>query len=130
MNLPRLLARYSVAGAINGIVCYAVVFACMATGIGAGTSNGLGYLAGLITSFLQSRHWVFRSTGGVVDDWLRFLVVFALAYCMNFLALHALLNRGVNAYLAQLASCSVYVAVSFVLNSCWVFRKRASDKGR
>lgn len=130
MRAARLLARYSIAGVINGIVCYAVVFACMAKGVGAGTSNALGYLAGLITSFLQSRHWVFRSAGRIVDDWLRFLLVFALSYCMNLLTLRALLDIGANAYFAQLASCAVYVGVSFALNSHWVFRRRLPEDGR
>jgi len=127
MSVARLLARYSVAGVINGIVCYAVVFCCMAVGIGPGTSNALGYLAGLITSFAQQRHWVFRSAGRAFDDGWRFLAVFVLAYCMNFVALHVLIGNGVNPYLAQLASCFVYVAVSFALNSCWVFRKRLPE---
>ena len=128
MSLARLLARYSVAGVVNGIVCYAVVFGCMAAGMDPGVSNALGYLAGLLTSFAQQRHWVFRSAGRAFDDGWRFLLVFLLAYGMNFLALRALLGAGVNAYVAQLASCFVYVGVSFVLNSRWVFRKRLPEE--
>ncbi|MHB8448754.1 MAG: GtrA family protein [Rudaea sp.] len=128
MSLPHLLARYSVAGVINGVVCCAAIFSCMAIGIGPGASNATGYLAGMITSFLQSRHWVFRSTGNLIGDGLRFIVVFAFSYGMNLIALRVLIDAGMNAYLAQIASCAVYVAMSFALNWRWVFRKRGMQK--
>jgi putative flippase GtrA len=120
-----LLARYSLAGIANGIVSYAVIFFCMKCGIGAGESNALGYAAGLLTSFLQSRYWVFRSTGRMKDEWVRFVLVFLIAYAANFAMLKTLLAADVNAYLAQLAGCIAYVAIGFVLNSSFTFRKRA-----
>jgi len=127
MSTTILFAKYSIAGVVNGVVSYVVIFFCMLGGLSPASSNLLGYAAGLVTSFLQSRHWVFRSTGRVIDDWLRFMVVFVVAYAANFLALRTLLNFAVNAYLAQLLACVVYVCVSFVLNSRFVFRKRADD---
>ena len=119
-----LFARYSIAGIVNGIVSYTVIFFCMKSGIGPGVSNAAGYAAGLITSFAQARHWVFRSAGRMVDDWLRFLVVFLISYAANFATLKSLLAAGANPYMAQLVACVAYVAVSFVLNATFTFRKR------
>ncbi|HEX3896586.1 MAG TPA: GtrA family protein [Rudaea sp.] len=124
MTTFLLLARYSLAGVVNGIVSYSVIFACMALGLTPGISNALGYGAGLVTSFLQSKHWVFRSHGRMLDEWLRFVVVFLISYAANFATLKACISAGVNVYLAQLIACAAYVAVSFVLNSKFVFRKR------
>lgn len=125
MSLPTLLAKYSIAGVINGLVSYSVIFGCMRFGLSPALSNALGYGVGLITSFLQSRHWVFRSRGRAIDDWLGFLAVFLVAYAANLTTLQGLLKLDVNAYIAQLCACAAYVTISFVLNSKFVFRKRA-----
>jgi len=124
MRLSVLLAKYSLAGLVNTLVGYAVIFACMAVGLGPTMSNLLGYCVGFVTSFLQSRYWVFRSRGAAVDDGLRFIPAFLVAFGVNFLVLQALLGLGVNPYLAQIGACCAFVAVGFVLNYVFVFRKR------
>lgn len=125
MRLSVLLAKYSVAGLVNTLVGYAVIFGCMAWGLGPVVSNVLGYCVGFVTSFLQSRHWVFRSKGGVVDEGLRFIPAFLVAFAVNFLVLQGLLKVGINPYLAQLGACVAFVVVGFVLNYLFVFRKRS-----
>jgi putative flippase GtrA len=124
MRLGILLAKYSVAGLVNTLVGYAVIFACMAGGLGPTVSNLLGYCVGFITSFVQSRHWVFRSRGAVVGDGLRFIPAFLVAFAVNFLVLQAMLGLGVNPYLAQVGAGCAFVAVGFVLNYVFVFRRR------
>lgn len=125
MRLSVLLAKYSVAGLVNTLVGYAVIFGCMAWGLGPVVSNVLGYCVGFVTSFLQSRHWVFRSKGGVVDEGLRFIPAFLVAFAVNFLVLQGLLKLGINPYLAQLGACVAFVVVGFALNYLFVFRKRS-----
>jgi putative flippase GtrA len=124
MRLSILLAKYSLAGMVNTVVGYAVIFACMAGGLGPTLSNLLGYCVGFITSFVQSRHWVFRSRGAVVDDGLRFIPAFLVAFGVNFLVLQTMLGLGVDPYLAQFCACGAFVLVGFVLNYMFVFRKR------
>jgi putative flippase GtrA len=124
MRLTVLLAKYSVAGLINSLVGYAVIFGCMAWGLGPVVSNVLGYCVGFVTSFAQSRHWVFRSSGSVVGDGLRFIPAFLVAFAVNILVLQGLLALEVNPYLAQLGACGAFVGVGFVLNYAFVFRKR------
>jgi putative flippase GtrA len=67
---------------------------------------------------------VFRSRGGVVDDGLRFIVAFLVAFGVNFLVLHGMLEIGANPYLAQVGAGLAYVGVGFSLNFVFVFRKR------
>src|SRR5512144_162753 len=104
MRLSLLLAKYSMAGLINTLVGYAVIFACMACGVGPEASNVSGYGVGFVVSFVQSRYWVFRSSGGVVDDGLRFIPAFLVAFGVNFLVLQGMLEIGSNPYLAQLGA--------------------------
>src|SRR5512146_3299163 len=125
MRLTVLLAKYSVAGLVNTVIGYAVIFTCMAFGLAPTVSNLLGYCVGFVTSFLQSRHWVFRSKGAVVDDSLRFVPAFLVAFAVNFLVLQALLALSVNPYFAQIGACVAFVGDGFVLNYVFVFRNRS-----
>ena len=124
MSLPKLAAKYSVSGAINTLVGYALIFGCMAFGCGPTLSNAIGYAAGFVLSFVQSRYWVFRSAGSVVGDVSRFVPAFLAAFGVNFLVLQAALALGINPYLAQLAGGAAFVGTGFVLNYWFVFRQR------
>jgi putative flippase GtrA len=124
MNLAELVAKYSLSGLINTLVGYAVIFACMACGLGATLSNILGYAVGFVISFLQSRYWVFRSAGRMVEDATRFVPAFLIAFAVNFLVLQASLGLGANPYIAQLAAGCTFLGVGFVLNYAFVFRQR------
>jgi len=124
MSLTKLVAKYSLSGLINTVVGYAVIFACMAIGLGPRLSNALGYAVGFVISFLQTRYWVFRSASRVVDDATRFVPAFLAAFGVNFVVLQALLWLGVNPYIAQLSAGCAFIGVGFFLNYVFVFRRR------
>ena len=124
MKAAILFAKYSVAGVINGVVSYVWIFGLMFLGFESTTSNIVGYSVGLITSYFQSRYWVFRSQNHALGEGLRFLLCFAVAFAVNFYVLKLLLNKEVNPYLAQVLACAAYVLVSFAINSTYVFAKR------
>lgn len=124
MRRIKLFAKYSLAGVINSLVGYAVIFGCMLAGMEPTTSNVAGYAVGLVTSYFQSRFWVFRSENAVFAETVRFLLGFVVAFLANFTVLKLLLAHGTNAYLAQAIACVVYIVVGFFLNSVFVFSKR------
>lgn len=126
MKMKLLLLKYSVAGAVNSVLAYGVIFTCMFFGVSATLSNVLGYLVGLITSYLQFRFFVFQSSNVPGREIARFLVCFLIAFLANILVLRWLLRAGWNPFFSQIVSCIVYVIVGFVLNSRYVFsRKKA-----
>jgi len=125
MQLVTLLAKYSVAGVVNGLVSYAIIFGTMALGMSPVWSNVLGYAAGFATSFFQARRWVFGSKNRLRGDLARFVLSFLVAYAANFVALKLLLGFDANRYLAQVVACCVYVLVGFFLNATIVFKKRS-----
>ena len=124
MSLARLVAKYSISGLLNTLVGNAVIFACMALGLAPMLSNVLGYAVGFVTSFLQSRYWVFRSSRRAIDDAPRFVLAFLVAFGVNLLVLHLLLELGVNPYVAQICACAAFTAIGFLLNYAFVFQKR------
>lgn len=126
MKLATLIAKYSLAGVLNTVVGYGVIFACMAAGVRPLLSNITGYAVGLVLSFVQNRYWVFRSAGSMSGDALRFLSAFLVSFALNLLTLQALLSFGINPYVCQVAAGCVYVGSGFLINHLFVFRKRKS----
>ena len=58
------LAKYLLVGVMNTLITLVVIFVCkIYLHVNPYVSNALGYLAGLINSFLWNRRWVFRSNG-------------------------------------------------------------------
>jgi|SRR5579883_1598633 len=123
MTLFIKLAKYSLAGLVNTLISYIVIFGCMAVGVQATLSNALGFLIGLLTSYLQSRYWVFRSRNRVLGESLKFLLCFIIAFGVNMGVLQLLLNYKLEPYIAQIFACATYALTSFVLNSTYVFTK-------
>lgn len=117
------LVRFASVGVLNTLLGYAVIFLCMyALDQGAVLSNVIGYAFGLVTSFVLNRSFTFRSTGAVLPEAVRFLVIFLLAYLAN-LGVLVLLTRylHINEALSQVLAGVVYFALSFVLSKHYVF---------
>ena len=56
--------RYCIVGAMNTAITLGVIYLCHSIlGWGEYLSNVIGYIAGLINSFLWNRAWVFRAQG-------------------------------------------------------------------
>ena len=79
------LVKYLLVGVMNTIITLAVIFVCkIYLGINPYVSNALGYLAGLINSFMWNRKWVFRSNGKMSREALHFLCGFMVCYSVQF----------------------------------------------
>lgn len=88
------LAKYLLVGVMNTLITLLVIFVCkIYLGVNPYVSNALGYVAGLINSFLWNRTWVFRSNGKVSREALHFLCGFAVCYSVQ-LAVVWLLNQS------------------------------------
>jgi len=118
----REIGRFSLAGVINTIVGYGVIFGLQASGVSPYASNMVGYAAGLTCAFLLNRYFVFSARGRWGGHAIRFLVAFVVAYGLNLTCLHAILSAGGNAYLAQAVAGVAYLVPMFLMSRNWVFR--------
>lgn len=74
-------AKFIAVGVMNTLVTLATIFILhKAAGAGEMLSNLVGYVAGLVNSFLWNRRWVFRSSGPAAAEALRFALGFGLCY--------------------------------------------------
>jgi putative flippase GtrA len=117
-------ARFVAAGVFNTALGYAIIFGCMyLLGIGPVLSNVIGYAIGLIASYTLNRRFTFNSRARVPGEFARFLVFFALAYALNFVALLACLHvLHLHEAVSQIVAGAVYVIAGYLLNKYCVFR--------
>ena len=83
--------KYALVGVLNTLVTLSTIFLCKSViGINPLVSNAIGYVAGVINSFLWNKTWVFRSHVSYLREALIFLVGFILCYGIQFLTVWVL----------------------------------------
>ncbi len=76
--------RFLIVGVLNTLVTLIVIFVCKGIlDINEWVSNAIGYVAGVINSFLWNRQWVFHSSKNAGRQAMRFCVGFLLCYLLQ-----------------------------------------------
>lgn len=130
-------ARFIAVGVMNTLVTLVVIFVLYeAAGVGEMLSNLVGYVAGLINSFLWNRRWVFRSSGPASAEALRFALGFGLCYGIQALFVWGstrfsplagfeteVAGIGIDGYaVATILGMCLYTMVNFMYNRLVTFR--------
>lgn len=134
----RQLLKYALVGCMNTLLTLCVIFVCKSIlGVNVYVSNALGYIAGLINSFLWNRRWVFRSNGRMRREAVHFFTGFVVCYFIQF-AVVWLLNQSwfgkteyhlfagivVSGYgIATLVGNVAYTLSNFAYNKLVTFKK-------
>lgn len=93
-NIPREVVRkdmlqfikYACVGVLNTLVTLGVIFVCKSIlGINPLVSNAIGYVAGVINSFIWNKNWVFKTSGHYRSEAIKFIVGFLICYGLQFL---------------------------------------------
>lgn len=129
--------KYAVVGLMNTLLTLLVIYICKSyLDINPYVSNGIGYVVGLINSFLWNRSWVFRAKDGKIHSQaVKFLIGFAVCYTIQFFVVWCL-NRSwfglleVDVYgftlsgygIATLIGMVVYTMSNFVYNRLVAFK--------
>lgn len=137
-NTRSQFIRYIAVGAMNTIVTLVVIYLCKTfTEIPLMVCNAIGYVAGLVNSFLWNRAWVFRATDGHgLWQALRFAIGFGGCYGVQFLVVWGLMKWAsfaailwhigpfeLSGYgIATLLGMGVYTVANFIYNRLITFR--------
>ena len=130
--------KFCLVGAMNTLVTLCTIFICKSLiGVNEYIANTLGYIMGVINSFLWNKQWVFHSQGRISREAVRFAIGFAICYSLQLITVIALntssfgeieLDTGlmvVSGYgLATIIGCAVYTIFNFIYNRLVTFRKR------
>lgn len=130
--------KYALVGVLNTSLTLVVIFICKSMlDVNPYVSNAIGYVVGLINSFLWNRQWVFRSNGAMHRQALHFVCGFLLCYAVQFVVVW-LLNQStfgelqfvilgvtLSGYgIATLIGNVCYTVVNFVYNRTVTFKSR------
>lgn len=86
------LAKYGVVGASNSLITLMVIFVCNdILGMNLYVSNIIGYVLGLINSFIWNKKWVFKTKNPKIKrEMLLFLIGFGICYSLQLVTLWAI----------------------------------------
>lgn len=141
-NGSRRFVKFCMVGVLNTLVTLCTIFVCKSVlGVNEYLSNGLGYVLGVVNSYLWNRRWVFRSHGGFKGEAVRFAVGFLLCYSAQLCAVYVLTTRvldGVEVDLgvmvvsgygfATLIGCAVYTVSNFLFNHTVTFKTDSKNR--
>lgn len=129
--------KYVVVGCINTAITLIVIFVCKSLlNIDPYIANAIGYIAGLINSFVWNKNWVFKSQKGYSREAIKFIVGFGLCYGLQFLVVYLINSTEFGQYewdmygiftisgygIATLIGNVVYTIANFVYNRMITFK--------
>ncbi|MDL2223531.1 GtrA family protein [Bacteroidales bacterium OttesenSCG-928-M11] len=145
------LIKYGIVGVINTLITAVVIWIIMrfifqvtantdASPTALSVSNFIGYVAGVINSFVWNRNWTFKSKKDWKKEFLFFVGAFLVCYIPQLILVN-LLNSYADfpsidfslfgfdifinhAYICQLIGIIFFTAMNFLVNKYVTFRKR------
>jgi len=89
-------------------------------------SNLIGYLLGLINSFVWSKFWVFKQIDRkFVKEIILFFIFFGICYLIQLYVLELCVEIiQINVFLSQIFSMGIYTILNFTLNKLFTFRAK------
>ena len=141
------LLKYGVVGVINTLLTALTIWIILRFGYGIGEEAGasssemfvanlLGYVVGIVNSFLFNRNWTFKSKSSWKTGFLKFLLAFAVCYSIQLLIVIGLNEsmiipsvalfgyRILSAYICQFIGIVVYTLSNFLLNKYYTFNEK------
>lgn len=117
-------SRFLLVGLVNTFLGYAVIFGCMYLGkLSPELSNIVGYTVGLFISYFLNRYFTFRCAQSCGLQFVRFALVFLVAYFANFATLVVFVRFfAINSGFSQIIAGIMYVVTAYLLNKNYVFR--------
>lgn len=149
-NFVVQLLKYGVVGVMNTLLTAVTIWILMhfvfgikgdmnASTLEVSVSNTIGYIVGVVNSFILNRTWTFKSKKNWRIDLWKFVVVFLVCFCAQLLLVN-LLNTYIDltsvrfaffgkdflisfAYICQLIGIVFYTVMNFLCNKYYTFKK-------
>lgn len=120
------LIRYGIVGVASNVVGYLLYLAITVAGMEYKLAMTLLYAVGVAQTFIFNKRWTFRSNDSTGSALVRYIVVYALGYLINYAVLFLLVDEAGMPHQLVMAGLFVLMALYFfVAQKFWVFRKRA-----
>jgi len=121
--------KYGVVGISNTFITFIVITLMMKLlGYSDFISNIVGYVAGVVNSFIWNKKWTFSNSTGWKNSLFRFLIAFGICYVIQY-GLVMILNKNLtidhiyNHYIGMV----FYTAINFFANKYYVFKESEKE---
>lgn len=125
METIKQAIKYGIVGVGNTLITAVVIWVMMKMfGCSDVSSNAVGYIAGLLNSFIWNKQWTFKTSGKWLSSAVKFAVVFAVCYALQ-LGVLLYLNKTlttIDSYYNQLIAMAFYTVVNFIMNKFYTFK--------
>jgi putative flippase GtrA len=86
-------------------------------------ANLIGYIIGLISSFILNKKYTFKSKENSTKEILLFFILFGMSYLLNLCTVMFLMELiNVDNTLSQIAGMLMYTVTNFLGNKYWTFK--------
>lgn len=122
MEVHRQFIRYALVGLTSNVISYLLYLLMTWLGIGPKTAMTWLYTLGVFQTFFFNKRWSFRFAGALSPALVRYAIVYAAGYVINFLALILLVDQaGFPHQLIQGVMILVVAVMLFAAQRYWVF---------
>ncbi len=133
MNLPKPIIqfiRFGIVGVFNTLITAIIIWVLLELlHFSDYLANIIGYIVGLVNSFVWNRKWTFENNARISKTVFKFVITFAVSYLFQLGNLYLLLNyTTLDAYVCQLLSIIIYTIINFVLNRYYTFKIPTNEK--
>jgi putative flippase GtrA len=110
--------KFCLIGVVNGIIGFSIMLSLIYFfNINYLISNLLGYIGGIITSFILNKYLNFKSEGSIKVEFPIFVGSFVVAYSVNALVLYSMVELLHQSKLVGLVVASATYTILFYLSS-------------
>ena len=117
--------RYLIVGVLNSSITLIIIF-LLKWGMHFGDvfANLTGYIIGLIFSFILNNKWTFNFKENSHYIYLKFLLIFVLAYLFNLVTVLICINFiNLDSYFSHALGVPAYTIIGYLGNRYFVFKK-------
>lgn len=94
--------------------------------------NILGYMCGILCSYLLNSRFVFKADGGAKHSKtsiIKVYISYGITLLLQTVLLYVMVNYlSINEHIAPLINICITTPVNFLLNKCWAFRIKNKEK--
>ncbi len=123
MRKDSKFIRYLIVGIINTIIGYGIIFTLMTIHIIPEVANIIGYIIGIIISYILNKIYTFKTNNKSKKEFIKFALCMICAYAIN-LAIFVILHRyfNIDKYIATIIAGIFYTLSGYIFSKYFAFK--------
>ncbi|WP_297637222.1 GtrA family protein [uncultured Clostridium sp.] len=121
------LIKFGFVGVINFTITLIVYNILIHFGVNYIVANSIGYIAGMVNSYVWNNIWVFQAKSKSLKVAIKFIIVNLIVMGINNILLFILVKDcGLNKTIAQGVALVITTLINFAGNRFWTFREKSN----